>query len=102
MKDIITNHIIDTVVNRTIRLLIGFGLLLLIIVVPFGVIFHKQSIYPKVEVLVDNKLIFTGSSACVDIKSSGFNTTVTTSDGLCILPVQTYTSKDVVVRTVKD
>jgi hypothetical protein len=57
--------------------------------------------YPNVEVFVDEKLIYKGSDMCVDVLSSGDTTTVKTSKFSCIFPDKSYTSKDVVIRTVE-
>jgi hypothetical protein len=70
-----------------------------IVIVPVQLI--QIAIHPKVEVFVDQKLIYKGSDVCVDITSSGFNTTVKTSKFLCIMPDKSYTSKDVFIRTVE-
>ena len=57
-------------------------------------------INPKVEVFVDQNLIYKGSDLCVNISSGGYTTTVKTSKFLCIFPDKSYTSKDVIVRTL--
>lgn len=77
--------------------------IMFIIIVFFALIFQycRISIHPNVVVFVDKKLIYRGSDCCVDIISSGFNTTVKTSKFLCIFPDKSYTSKDVVVESVE-
>ena len=45
-------------------------------------------------------LIYKGSDLCVDVSSSGYNTTVKTSKFFCLLPDKSYTEKDIVIRTV--
>lgn len=86
---------------------IAIPILALLIVIFIAIAFFipiqiwRIYIHPSVEVFVDQKLIYKGSDVCVDIKSSGFNTTVKTSKYLCLMPVKSYTSKDVTVNTVE-
>lgn len=80
-------------------IVIGVLILALVIIVPIQLI--GIAIHPKVEVFVDQNLIYKGSDLCVKITSSGFNTTVKTSKYLCIMPYKSYTSKDVTVRTLE-
>lgn len=54
------------------------------------------------KVSVDDKLIYEGRSACVDVSSSGNTTNVTISGGwYCLFPKEKYTSKNVKVETMK-
>ena len=53
-------------------------------------------------VLVDGKIVYSGSSAGFDITSSGYATTVKINHGfLYFFPKEIYTSKDVVVEGKK-
>ena len=80
--------------NDFFKIIMGMIFLALIILT---IIF---SINPKVEVFVGENLIYKGSDLCVDVSSSGYNTTVKTSKFFCLLPDKSYTDKDIVIRTV--
>ena len=88
--------------NNVLEDLMPFGVLSFFVIgIFFSVINFIMILWPKVEVFVDKKLIYTGSSLCVDVLSSGDTTTVKTSKFYCIFPDKFYTSKDVVIRTVE-
>jgi len=70
-----------------------------VILVPLNYI--EVAVQPNVEVFVDKEIVYKGTNACVSVKSSGDTTTVKTKRFYCILPHKTYTSKDVVIRTVE-
>lgn len=82
----------------------GFFAIIIVILLAFGLFFLvnviSMAVQPNVEVFVNKELIYKGTNACVDVISSGDTTTVNTSKFCCMMPDKTYTSKDVVVRTV--
>lgn len=93
---------IGELIVKTAVLFVLVGIIILflfLLVVPVQLAYIY--IEPKVEVLVDQKMIYKGTNACVTVSSGGYTTTVITHKFLCFLPDETYTSKDVVVRTIK-
>ena len=89
------------IATGVIVFLIGIVIFICVCVVVTPIQLARIAIHPKVEVFVDQKLIYKGSDVCVGIISSGFNTTVKTSKFLCTMPDKSYTSKDVTVNTVE-
>jgi len=88
--------------NDLLEDLMPFGILsFFIMVMLFLVVCLPMILYPEVEVFVDKKLIYTGTSLCVDVLSSGDTTTVKTSKFYCIFPDKFYTSKDVFIKTIE-
>ena len=73
---------------------IGVAVLIIIRMVQIGV-------NPALVVFVDGNKIYSGSAACVDVKSAGDNTRVDVYGGfLCALPRAYYVSKNVRIENV--
>lgn len=95
-------NVFEKVVIHVIVILLGALIviaLFFIIVIPMNYI--DVAVQPNVEVFVNKELMYKGTNACVHVESSGDTTTVNTRRFHCILPDKTYTSKDVVIRTVE-
>ena len=84
-----------------------YGLVIaLIIIVPcvfmLCVIFtidYALHAYP-IEILQNNKVIYSGVKACAEISSTGDTTTISISHGfLCLFPKATITGRNIEVRT---
>lgn len=77
---------------------IGFFFLLFWAIIAIN--YNVQNVHLKV--FVEEKMVYDGRSACVDVASAGYATTVNIGGGwYCIFPKEHYTEKDVRVETVK-
>lgn len=85
------------------ELVILFGAIAVACAFAFSLIalcYHIDNV--PVRCFVDDKLVFDGRSACIDVESSGSTTKVSISGGLmCIWPKEYYVSNNVRLEGVK-
>lgn len=91
------HEISDEIIHRIIFFLV-------ILIPVLGVQVSRVYLSPEIEAFVDGRLIYKGREACVHVSSGGYATTIKTDAiwSFCFLPDKSYTSKDVIVRTVDE
>lgn len=68
----------------------------LVLALLFGGQLWALTVQPPIEIKVDNKIVYSGSAACVDVISSGATTRVDIDGGfLCLFPIKYYVSNNV-------
>ena len=92
---------IDDLQGLGIILLIIFGMLSLMVVFIIGIQALDIKVFNNVpvEIYVNGELFYKGINGCVNVKSSGYTTTIKTKNGfLCFFPDKFYSGEGVVIK----
>lgn len=89
----------DDFIDFFVPILFLIGIIAILLWGIIAIHYHVNNVHLKV--FVEERLVYDGRSACVDVSSAGYATSVGIYGGwYCSFPKEKYTAKDVRVETV--